>query len=107
MRELKNKYPNENIDLKILEVLQEKECDYVFLSGYMKKIDISLILGTTLNEIFKWDNTNTRFDLSDDLNVNGNLATSGQLFQEGLVSAAVLFQQLSCFTVGVLFQWFL
>lgn len=32
-------YPNDNVDLKILEVLKEHNCDYVFLSGYMKKID--------------------------------------------------------------------
>jgi len=37
------KYPNDNVDLKILEVLKENQCDYVFLSGYMKKIDASLI----------------------------------------------------------------
>jgi len=36
-------YPNENIDLKILETLKKYECDYVFLSGYMKKIDKTLI----------------------------------------------------------------
>jgi len=37
------KYPNDDVDLKILEVLKENQCDYVFLSGYMKKIDPSLI----------------------------------------------------------------
>ena len=37
------KYPNDDVDLKILEVLNENQCDYIFLSGYMKKIDASLI----------------------------------------------------------------
>lgn len=32
-------YPNENVDLKILEIFKENGCDYIFLSGYMKKID--------------------------------------------------------------------
>ena len=32
-------YPNENIDLKILELFKEHGCDYIYLSGYMKKID--------------------------------------------------------------------
>ena len=31
-------YPNEDVDLKILQTLKEEGCDYVFLSGYMKKI---------------------------------------------------------------------
>ncbi len=30
---------NENVDLKILNKLKENKCDYLFLSGYMKKID--------------------------------------------------------------------
>ena len=32
-------YPNENVDLKILKIFKENGCDYIFLSGYMKKID--------------------------------------------------------------------
>ncbi len=32
-------YPTENVDLKILETLKENGCDYIYLSGYMKKID--------------------------------------------------------------------
>lgn len=36
-------YPNENIDLKILQILTEEKCDYILLSGYMKKIDKCLI----------------------------------------------------------------
>jgi len=35
-------YPNENLDLKILETFKDNGCDYIFLSGYMKKIDKSL-----------------------------------------------------------------
>ncbi|NQY94302.1 MAG: phosphoribosylglycinamide formyltransferase [Campylobacteraceae bacterium] len=35
--------PNENVDLKILNTLKENGCDYIFLSGFMKKIDGSLI----------------------------------------------------------------
>jgi len=35
-------YPNENIDLKILETFKEYGCDYIFCSGYMKKIDVCL-----------------------------------------------------------------
>jgi len=44
------KYPNENVDLKILEMLKKHGCDYVFLSGYMKKID-SLLLDFYENAI--------------------------------------------------------
>ncbi len=36
------KYPNDNIDLKILNTFKEYGCDYIFLSGYMKKIDKTL-----------------------------------------------------------------
>lgn len=36
-------YPKENIDLKILEIFQKYSCDYIFLSGYMKKVDNSLL----------------------------------------------------------------
>ena len=36
-------YPNENLDLKITQLLTEYECDYIFLSGYMKKIETNLV----------------------------------------------------------------
>ena len=32
-------FPNENLDLKILEIFKDNGCEYIFLSGYMKKID--------------------------------------------------------------------
>lgn len=38
-----NKYPNENLDEKITKLLLEYDCDYIFLSGYMKKIETNLI----------------------------------------------------------------
>lgn len=37
------KFPNENIDEKITQLLLEFGCDYIFLSGYMKKIESKLI----------------------------------------------------------------
>lgn len=37
------KYPNENIDKKITELLQKHDCDFVFLSGFMKKIEENLL----------------------------------------------------------------
>jgi len=37
------KYPNENIDEKITELLQKHACDFVFLSGFMKKIEDNLL----------------------------------------------------------------
>jgi len=36
-------YPDENLDMKITELLNKYECDYIFLSGYMKKIETNLI----------------------------------------------------------------
>lgn len=36
-------FPDENIDKKITELLLEHSCDYVFLSGYMKKIEENLL----------------------------------------------------------------
>ena len=36
-------YPDENLDMKITELLNKYECDYIFLSGYMKKIEKNLI----------------------------------------------------------------
>ncbi len=44
------RYPDENIDEKISKLLLEFECDYVFLSGYMKKIGENL-LNTFENKI--------------------------------------------------------
>ncbi|MBS9782907.1 MAG: phosphoribosylglycinamide formyltransferase [Arcobacter sp.] len=37
------RYPNENCDEKIAKLLLEYKCDYVFLSGYMKKIGKNLL----------------------------------------------------------------
>ena len=37
------KYANENIDEKITKMMQEFKVDYIFLSGYMKKIEKNLI----------------------------------------------------------------
>lgn len=36
-------YPNENLDAKITQLFLEHECDYIFLSGYMKKLEEQLI----------------------------------------------------------------
>ncbi|QKF60336.1 phosphoribosylglycinamide formyltransferase [Aliarcobacter lanthieri] len=36
-------FPNENLDLKIAQTLKEFGCDYIFLSGYMKKIEDNLL----------------------------------------------------------------
>lgn len=38
-----NLYPLQNIDHLILQKLLEYNCDYIFLSGYMKKIDDCII----------------------------------------------------------------
>lgn len=38
-----NKYPDENLDEKITNLLLEFKCDYIFLSGYMKKIEKNLV----------------------------------------------------------------
>lgn len=37
------RYPNEDLDEKITKLLLEFECDYIFLSGYMKKIESKLL----------------------------------------------------------------
>ncbi len=37
------KYPNENIDEKIAQLFLKYDCDYIFLSGYMKKIGKNLL----------------------------------------------------------------
>lgn len=37
------KYPNDNLDIKITNLMQEFKVDYIFLSGYMKKIEENLI----------------------------------------------------------------
>jgi len=37
------KYPNQNISNIIIDILKEYNCDIIFLSGYMKKIDTILI----------------------------------------------------------------
>lgn len=42
--------------------------------------DIKLKFGTALSETLKWDSANTRFNFSDDLRIEGNLATVGQSY---------------------------
>lgn len=37
------KYPNENLDKKITKMMREAKVDYIFLSGYMKKIEENLV----------------------------------------------------------------
>ena len=44
-------YENENLDEKITNLLKEHKCDYIFLSGYMKKIEKNL-LKSFENKIF-------------------------------------------------------
>ena len=39
----KNLFPNENLDLKISQILKEYGCDYIFLSGFMKKIEDNML----------------------------------------------------------------
>lgn len=36
-------FPNEDLDEKITSLFVEYECDYIFLSGYMKKLETQLI----------------------------------------------------------------
>ena len=36
-------FPNENLDLKITNILKEYGCDYIFLSGFMKKIEDNML----------------------------------------------------------------
>ena len=38
-----NRYPGQNIDDKCARLLKDFECDYIFLSGFMKKIESSLL----------------------------------------------------------------
>ena len=38
-----NLFANENLDAKITNLLQEYNCDYIYLSGYMKKIEENLL----------------------------------------------------------------
>jgi len=38
-----NLFPNEDLDEKITKLLVEYKCDYIFLSGYMKKLEKKLI----------------------------------------------------------------
>ena len=33
-------FPNENLDLKITNILKDYGCDYIFLSGFIKKLKI-------------------------------------------------------------------
>ena len=46
----KNLFPDENLDLKISQILKEYGCDYIFLSGFMKKIEDNM-LKTFANKI--------------------------------------------------------
>jgi phosphoribosylglycinamide formyltransferase-1 len=39
----KKLFPDDNLDEKITQLLVEYECDYIFLSGYMKKLESNLI----------------------------------------------------------------
>lgn len=50
--------------------------------------DLTLQFGATLNETLLWDDSNSRFALSDDLRIEGNLATVGQEFVAGNHTAA-------------------
>ncbi len=43
-------FPNESLDKKITELMQEYECDYIFLSGYMKKLE-TILVSTYENKI--------------------------------------------------------
>ena len=36
-------FPNENLDEKIANILKSFSCDYIFLSGYMKKIEENML----------------------------------------------------------------
>ena len=36
-------FPEDNIDLKISQTLKTFDCDYIFLSGYMKKIEENML----------------------------------------------------------------
>lgn len=38
-----NRFPEQNLDEKITNLLLEFKCDYIFLSGYMKKIEKNLV----------------------------------------------------------------
>jgi len=46
----KNLFPNDNLDEKITKLLVEYKCDYIFLSGYMKKLE-SVLIKTFENKI--------------------------------------------------------
>ncbi len=36
-------FPDENLDKKITDLMLEFKCDYIFLSGYMKKLETNLV----------------------------------------------------------------
>ncbi len=42
--------------------------------------DIKLTFGQTLNEFFAWDNTNSRFNISDSLQIDGDAAVIGTTY---------------------------
>ena len=74
------KYPNENINLKILDTLKQYECDYVFLSGYMKKID------KCLTDFFENKIINSHPALLPDF---GGRGMYGRFVHEAVVNAKV------------------
>jgi len=51
------KYPDENLDEKITNLMKEFKVDYIFLSGYMKKIEKNLI-STYKNKIINLETIN-------------------------------------------------
>lgn len=64
----------------------DKEDSYALdfiLNADNKVGDIALVFGNSLGKYLQWSDLNNRFELSDSLRVDGDLATSGQLFQEG------------------------
>ena len=46
-------FPNENLDLKITNILKEYGCDYIFLSGFMKKIEDNMRSPLNLRSRYK------------------------------------------------------
>lgn len=55
--------------------------------------DIAIQFGTTLAEVISWDQTNTRFTISDDVYINGGLEVNGDVdFNQNLAVEMVLDQ---------------
>lgn len=57
--------------------------DTLILDSDNSGTDVSLQFGNTLAETIKWDDGNSRFDVSDDLNVAGDITTTGALDVDG------------------------